>query len=67
MVVRFEAGVPVPIDGESLPLYQLVERMTEAAGVYGYGRLDMVENRRVGIKSRGLTRSWFARAHHRAR
>ena len=52
VVVRFEAGVPVSIDGESLPLYQLVERMTEAAGAYGYGRLDMVENRRVGIKSR---------------
>ena len=52
VVVKFEAGVPVAVDGKALPLYQLVEEMTRAAGAYGYGRLDMVENRRVGIKSR---------------
>ena len=52
VVVTFEAGVPVALDGQALPLYQLVEQMTQAAGAYGYGRLDMVENRRVGIKSR---------------
>ncbi|MFA5882293.1 MAG: argininosuccinate synthase [Acidimicrobiia bacterium] len=52
VVVRFEAGVPVAIDGQTLPLHELVGRMTQAAGAYGYGRLDMVENRRVGIKSR---------------
>lgn len=52
VVIRFEAGVPVAMDGETLGLHELVERMTQAAGAYGYGRLDMVENRRVGIKSR---------------
>jgi argininosuccinate synthase len=52
VVVRFEAGVPVALDGVTLPLHELVAQMTSAAGAYGYGRLDMVENRRVGIKSR---------------
>jgi len=52
VVVKFEAGVPVAIDGQTMPLHELVEIMTKAAGSYGYGRLDMVENRRVGIKSR---------------
>jgi argininosuccinate synthase len=52
VVVRFEAGVPVALDGRALALHELVGEMTRAAGAYGYGRLDMVENRRVGIKSR---------------
>jgi len=52
VVVRFEQGVPVSIDGDALPMHALVGRMAELAGAYGYGRLDMVENRRVGIKSR---------------
>jgi argininosuccinate synthase len=52
VVVRFEAGTPVAIDGRELPLHELVAEMTTVAGAYGYGRLDMVENRRVGIKSR---------------
>jgi argininosuccinate synthase len=51
-VVTFAAGVPVALDGVSMPLFELVEALTRAAGAYGYGRLDMVENRRVGIKSR---------------
>jgi len=52
VVVRFEQGAPVSIDGDAVPMHELVGRMTELAGAYGYGRLDMVENRRVGIKSR---------------
>ncbi len=40
------------IDGESLALHDLVTTMNEVVGSYGWGRLDMVENRRVGIKSR---------------
>jgi hypothetical protein len=52
VVVRFEQGVPVSIDGDALPMHELVGRLTGLAGAYGYGRLDMVENRRVGIKSR---------------
>jgi len=52
VVVTFAAGVPVALDGVAMPLFELVEALTRAAGAYGYGRLDMVENRRVGIKSR---------------
>ena len=51
-VLAFEAGVPVSLDGEKLALHELIARVGEIAGAYGFGRLDMVENRRVGIKSR---------------
>jgi len=52
IVVRFEHGVPVALDGESKPLHELVIELGAHVGEYGWGRLDMVENRRVGIKSR---------------
>ncbi len=51
-VVGFERGIPVSVDGERLPLHELVVRLNHLVGSYGWGRLDMVENRRVGIKSR---------------
>ena len=51
-VLAFEQGVPVSIDGERLPLHTLIDRVGALVGSYGYGRIDMVENRRVGIKSR---------------
>ena len=40
------------VDGDALALHDLVVRMNDIVGAYGWGRLDMVENRRVGIKSR---------------
>jgi argininosuccinate synthase len=52
LVIRFEQGVPVAIDGRVLPLHELVDEVTRVVGSYGWGRIDMVENRRVGIKSR---------------
>ncbi|MEI8001465.1 MAG: argininosuccinate synthase [Actinomycetes bacterium] len=52
VVVAFEAGVPVSVDGRALPLHELLAELTTVVGSYGFGRLDMVENRRVGIKSR---------------
>jgi argininosuccinate synthase len=52
IVLRFEEGVPVALDGRALPLHELVPELGGVVGAYGYGRLDMVENRRVGIKSR---------------
>jgi argininosuccinate synthase len=52
LVVGFESGVPVSVDGTSLPVLDIIERVGAAAGSTGFGRLDMVENRRVGIKSR---------------
>src|SRR6202043_3977046 len=49
VVVGFSSGVPVSLDGEALAPVDLIARI---AGSRGFGRLDMVENRRVGIKSR---------------
>ena len=48
----FEQGVPVSLDGERMPLHELIIELNHVVGSYGWGRLDMVENRRVGIKSR---------------
>jgi argininosuccinate synthase len=50
--VGFRSGVPVSIDGEELDPVTLILRMHEIAGAHGIGRLDTVENRLVGIKSR---------------
>ena len=52
IVIGFERGVPVSLDGESIGLVDLIGRVGELVGSYGWGRIDMVENRRVGIKSR---------------
>jgi len=52
VVLGFDAGTPTTLDGVALPLHDLVGKVGEAVGRYGWGRLDMVENRRVGIKSR---------------
>ena len=54
VVVGFEAGLPVSLDGEELPLAELVAVLNAKAGAYGIGRIDMVENRVVGIKSREI-------------
>ncbi|HEV3225787.1 MAG TPA: argininosuccinate synthase [Acidimicrobiales bacterium] len=50
--IGFERGIPVSIDGQQRGLVGLIETVGAAVGSYGWGRLDMVENRRVGIKSR---------------
>ena len=52
IVVGFESGVPVSLDGVALSPFDLIARVGAVAGRRGFGRLDMVENRRVGIKSR---------------
>ncbi len=52
VTLSFVAGLPVAIDGRALPLHELVVELNGIVGPYGWGRLDMVENRRVGIKSR---------------
>ncbi len=52
VVLGFVGGIPVSIDGEVLPLATLIDQLNQIVGAYGWGRLDMVENRRVGIKSR---------------
>jgi len=53
-VIGFEQGVPVSLDGSELPLYKLIAALNEQAGAYGIGRIDMIENRAIGIKSREL-------------
>jgi argininosuccinate synthase len=52
VVVGFEQGVPVSVDGEELSLATLIAKLNGLAGRYGIGRIDMIENRAVGIKSR---------------
>jgi len=54
LVIGFERGVPVSLDGTAMGLRELIAATGEAVGRYGWGRLDMVENRRVGIKSREI-------------
>ena len=53
-VIAFEQGLPVAFDEVELPLADLVAALNEQAGAYGIGRIDMIENRAVGIKSREL-------------
>jgi argininosuccinate synthase len=52
LTISFSAGLPVAVDGVALSLADLIKTLNDRAGSTGFGRLDMVENRRVGIKSR---------------
>ena len=52
IVIGFEGGIPVSIDGQRLEPVALVERLNELGGTHGVGRIDHVEDRLVGIKSR---------------
>ncbi len=52
IVISFEEGVPVALDDRALSPREMIEEVSRIVGSYGWGRLDMVENRRVGIKSR---------------
>jgi argininosuccinate synthase len=54
VTIGFERGVPVALDGATLPLPELIGSVDALGGRYGFGRVDMIENRRVGIKSREL-------------
>jgi argininosuccinate synthase len=54
VVIGFEEGLPVSLDGDELPLGELIAALGRQAGAYGIGRIDMIENRAVGIKSREL-------------
>ena len=51
--LTYEKGDIVAIDGERLTPYQVLARLNELAGAHGIGRIDIVENRYVGMKSRG--------------
>ncbi|MEU8345639.1 argininosuccinate synthase [Actinomadura meyerae] len=52
VVITFASGVPVALDGRPLTPYQVVAELNRRAGAQGVGRIDMVEDRLVGIKSR---------------
>ena len=52
--VEFTSGVPTKVNGVSMPLTELINSLETIAGTHGIGRIDMVENRLVGIKSREI-------------
>jgi argininosuccinate synthase len=54
VVIAFEHGLPVSLDGRRLPLAALVAEIDARAGAHGVGRIDMIEDRLVGIKSREI-------------
>ena len=54
MVIGFEAGIPVSVNGTLMSPFQLLTTLNELGGKHGVGRVDLVENRLVGMKSRGV-------------
>jgi len=54
VIIRFERGIPVAIDGRAVTPLQAIEEMNRRAGAHGIGRIDIVEDRLVGIKSREI-------------
>ena len=54
ITIGFEKGIPVSLDGESLSPLGIILKLNELGGKYGIGILDLVENRLVGMKSRGV-------------
>jgi argininosuccinate synthase len=54
VTIRFESGTPVAVDGEELAPVELLTRLNEIGGRHGVGRVDLVENRFLGMKSRGV-------------
>jgi argininosuccinate synthase len=66
ITIAFEGGVPVALDGDRLPALELVERIHHLAGIHGVGRIDHVEDRLVGIKSREIYEAPAATVLHTA-
>lgn len=54
LTIGFEQGEPVSLDGEAMSAVQLLETLNQVGGAHGIGRVDLVENRFVGMKSRGV-------------
>lgn len=54
VLIEFRAGLPLRMDGEALPPVALLETLNRLAGEHGVGRVDLVESRFVGMKSRGV-------------
>ncbi len=64
--IEFEAGVPTAINGVAMPFAELIRSLETIAGAHGVGRIDMVENRLVGIKSREIYEAPAATVLHTA-
>ncbi|MGC8898519.1 MAG: argininosuccinate synthase [Bacteroidota bacterium] len=64
--IEFEAGIPVALNGVPMDGVQLIETLNEIAGAHGVGRIDLVENRLVGIKSREIYEAPAATVLHAA-
>lgn len=54
VAIEFEEGVPIAIDGRIMPLFELIEEANKIAGESGIGRIDTIENRMIGLKSREI-------------
>ena len=67
LVIGLESGNPVSVDGERLDPVDLLTQLNETAGAHGVGRIDIVENRFVGIKSRGVYETPGGTVLHSAR
>jgi len=52
--ISFEQGVPVALDGDLMSFHEIINRMNELGGKHGFGRIDMIENRLIGVKSREI-------------
>jgi argininosuccinate synthase len=66
VAIEFERGLPVALDGERLDGVTLITRLHEIAGKHGVGRIDHIENRLVGIKSREVYEAPAATVLHKA-
>ncbi|MBI5230916.1 MAG: argininosuccinate synthase [Coriobacteriales bacterium] len=53
-VISFEQGLPVALDGELMSFHDIICTMNDMAGRHGFGRIDMIENRLIGVKSREI-------------
>jgi len=64
--IGFEKGVPVSLNGETIDPIELFVKLNKIAGAHGVGRVDIVENRLVGMKSRGVYETPAGTVLHRA-
>lgn len=64
--IGFEQGIPISINSERLPAVELFDRFNQVASKHGIGRVDIVENRLVGMKSRGVYETPGGTLVHRA-
>ena len=64
--ISFEKGVPLTLNGEAMGSVDLVQHLNHLAGVHGVGRIDHIENRLVGIKSREVYEAPAAIVLHKA-